>query len=124
MKTFRLTVWAKYLSMLCSILLFLKSLFFNFGFWWSLLLLVVSVVYVFLDFSKCISMCWKGAKDIEEKLAMLRAPLVKGAIFLVIGIIVFRYSVLLSILMIVCGLFYVGGNFLDKKPDDGKAPMV
>ena len=110
--------------MLCSILLFLKSLFFNFGFWWSLLLLVVSVVYVFLDFTKCISMCWKGAKDIEEKLAMLRAPLVKGAIFLVIGIIVFRYSVLLSILMIVCGLFYVGGNFLDKKPDDGKAPMV
>ena len=31
---------------------------------------------------------------------------------------------MLSILMIVCGLFYVGGSFLDKKPDEGKAPMV
>ena len=45
-------------------------------------------------------------------------------IFIVVGIIVFRSSILLSILMIVCGLFYVGGSFLDKKPDEGKAPMV
>ena len=82
--------------MLCSIFLFLKSLFFNFGFWWSLIFLVISVVYVFLDFSKCISMCWKGAKGIEEKLAMLRAPLIKGAIFIVVGIIVFRSSILLT----------------------------
>ena len=79
---------------------------------------------VFLDFADCFVKCFKEIKKLNEMVAPLREPMYKGILYIVIGVILFKKSILVSILTIVDGVFYVGGVFFDKKKEGAKAPMV
>ena len=50
--------------------------------------------------------------------------LYKGIIYLVAGIIYWKGGWLPAIIALICGVFYILGNFLDKKSNESKAPMV
>ena len=109
--------------MLCSILVVFSGLSFSGGFWLSILVLIIGLCMVCIDFVKCFT-CFDVTKKIDKLVEPVRAPLIKGPIYIVLGIIIFKKSILVSILVIVCGVFYVGGHFFDKKNDGSKAPMV
>lgn len=110
--------------MLCGLLVLFSALNFSGGFWLSILALVFGAVMLFLDFADCFVKCFKDIKKLNEMVTPLREPTYKGILYIVIGAILFKKTILASILTIICGVFYVGGVFFDKKKDGMKAPMV
>ena len=89
----------------------------------SILVLLIGLCMVCIDFVKCFT-CFDSTKKIDKMVEPIRNPLIKGPIYIVLGIIIFKKSIIVSILVIICGVFYIGGNFLAKKKDSSKAPMV
>lgn len=116
-------MWAKYLSMLAALLMFLASFGFRAGFWLGLLNIVISLFLCMLEFLSCFK-CFSQAKTIDEKLNPLRTPLYKGLIYIVAGLLYWKSGWLAAIIAIVSGAFYLLGSMLDKKGTEAKAPMV
>lgn len=121
LKTFKLSVFGKYICMLAAIFM-IFSAFGAKSFWWSILNFIVAIFVFALEFLGCFT-CFKEVKPINEKLNPLRTPLYKGIIFVVAGIMFWQSGFISSLCAIIGGLLCIVGSFFDKK-DSAKAPMV
>lgn len=109
--------------MLAALLMFFGSFSFRAGFLLGLLNILIALFLCVLEFVSCFK-CFAQAKMVDEKLTPLKTPLYKGIIYLVAGIIYWKGGWLPAIIALICGVFYILGNFLDKKSNESKAPMV
>ena len=123
LKSFRLSIWGKWLGYLAGIFMFFGLFKFgNVGFFQWFICLLLELITIALLYLPCCN-CFKAIKPINEKLAAARTPLIIGIVLIVTGIFFWSQSIVGAIISLISGVFYVLGSFFDKK-DASSAPMV
>ncbi|CBK20773.2 uncharacterized protein [Blastocystis hominis] len=116
LKTFRLSVWGKWLGYLAS--LFCLGALFSFGkysnFFHWIIALVLLLAVVALIWFPCFK-CFSSIKNINEKLSAAHNPLIIGVVMLLTCWSFWKPTIIGAILIGIAGLFDIIGSFVDKK---------